>query len=719
MVKLTAMGRVFMIKNAKPIWVDNVENNQYIEARRVFEAKNKENTVLEICADAEYVAFINGQFVGGGQFKTFPNKKVYDEYEISQFLKIGENVLTVIAYHQGRSTSTYINAPAMLSFSIKLEDEEILSGEKTDVRPYACYKSGEMELISHQLGYAFCYDAGAKEREWTKATLVDTQSEYVKRPVKKLAREDLACGKVIAQGVLLRKGDATPAEDMQSDFLSAREYNEIFCNKLIKKQDGGAYFVIDLGDEYAGQFKMTVSAQKGTVIDIGWGEHLDDLRVRTSVGGRSFAGRYISGGDEEEEFISYFRRFACRYLQIHITNMTDDVEISEIGIIPTVYPLEREAGFVCNDYLFNKIYEVSLKTLKLCMHEHYEDCPWREQALYAYDSYVQIMCGYYAFGEYEFARASLDLLSDSQRSDGLLGITAPGNSPITIPVFSLAWIISLEKYTLYSGDVEFAREKLLCARKILDAFEVEDGLVKNKLGDAFWNFYEWSQGLDGTSCKTCEFDAVSSFYYVLAVLSYNKICEYIEEKSYDADVEYMKEKINETFYDEEQGIYKTRISDARVHELTQALAIKCGAVSDARVLERLAAKENGLIKTTLSTSIFKYEVLLDKGERYIDAVTDEIAEIWGDMLFSGAKTLWETSEGAPAFENAGSLCHAWSAVPVYLMYRYYIGFKPETPGFERYSINPISSQKLNSFNAELLSPFTKRIIEIKNGEIIK
>ena len=40
------------------------------------------------------------------------------------------------------------------------------------------------------------------------------------------------------------------------------------------------------------------------------------------------------------------------------------------------------------------------------------------------------------------------------------------------------------------------------------------------------------------------------------------------------------------------------------------------------------------------------------------------------MLYKDATTFWETSDGASAFDNAGSLCHAWSAIPAYLYLRY-------------------------------------------------
>ena len=45
---------------------------------------------------------------------------------------------------------------------------------------------------------------------------------------------------------------------------------------------------------------------------------------------------------------------------------------------------------------------------------------------------------------------------------------------------------------------------------------------------------------------------------------------------------------------------------------------------------------------------------------------EEINRVWGNMLFQGATSFWETDIGAPDFGNAGSLCHGWSAVPAFV-----------------------------------------------------
>ena len=71
------------------------------------------------------------------------------------------------------------------------------------------------------------------------------------------------------------------------------------------------------------------------------------------------------------------------------------------------------------------------------MHEHYEDCPWREQALYAMDSRNQMLCGYYVFQNKEFAASSLRLLALGQREDGLLELCAPARVGVTLSLIHI------------------------------------------------------------------------------------------------------------------------------------------------------------------------------------------------------------------------------------------------------------------------------------------
>lgn len=70
-------------------------------------------------------------------------------------------------------------------------------------------------------------------------------------------------------------------------------------------------------------------------------------------------------------------------------------------------------------------------------------------------------------------------------------------------------------------------------------------------------------------------------------------------------------------------------------------------------------------------TIYVYEALLKQGDCYKEYIMADIRKVWGKMLNAGADTFWETEKGADDFAYAGSLCHGWSAVPIYIWGRYF------------------------------------------------
>lgn len=485
--------------------------------------------------------------------------------------------------------------------------------------------------------------------------------------------------------------------------------------------------MIDLGSEECGCFTLDIIAPENTVVNIGYGEHLDDLRVRSSVGGRAFAAKYTCKAGRNR-YTHYNKRFGCRYIELLIEAF--QFTLLYAGIRPCHYPFAEAGKFHCSDSLHNKIYETSLKTLRLSAHEHYEDCPWREQALYAMDSRNQILCGYYAFGEYRLPRESIRLLSMGLREDGLLELCAPARVPVTIPSFSLIWILELYEYVLYSGDLSFAYEMWPCAEKIIRAFWRSSrgrdlqGPLRNP---DTWNFYEWSQGLsDGFPEKLRDknnpenFDGPLSVFYILALQCMVKLAKLlyshhitapaahapgVEEPDFLEKISWCEllcgaaeSAFHRTFWDPETGAYCSYVVNGdQVHfsELMNALALYAELVPEThvkRVADLLSGRAEcapGLIPVTLSYAIFKYEALLKAGNAYADAVFQDIAEKWGQMLYHNATAFWETIEGAWAFGNAGSLCHGWSAIPVLIYYKYLLGVSPAACGFTDYQFQPV------------------------------
>ena len=119
------------------------------------------------------------------------------------------------------------------------------------------------------------------------------------------------------------------------------------------------------------------------------------------------------------------------------------------------------------------------------------------------------------------------------------------------------------------------------------------------------------------------------------------------------------------FYDAKTGAYALKVNGTEFTALGNALAVLSKVADKTNELCEKMAK-NEFIDCSLSMKCFKYDALLctDK-EKWQGYVLDEIRKDYKKMLDVGATSVWETIDGAVAFANAGSLCHGWSAIPVY------------------------------------------------------
>lgn len=692
---------------------------------------------IAISADTNYAVWLNGEFIGTGQWSNYPDDKTFDVLKLSS-ARAGENRLCVLGWYQGENSSQYRKGEAGLVFAVRAAGRLVgQSGEATRMRRAPDYVSGSVPRVTPQLSFTFEYHAKLDDG-WRRAGYAvsdawrtpgaDEMKSLTGRPVRprpvaRLTLEDRLPMRVHAQGVFLR-GDthSSAAIAMQSDALSARLARNVFVephvsltgadSKLEFKADTwkhftGPYLVLDTGREEAGLLDLDIEAPRGTMVDVAYGEHLEDLRVRATVGGRNFANRIVCG-DGITALLHPFLRIAGRYIELHITPApevsTKSIVLNYAGMRPTNYPAAEAGSFKCGDTLHNQIWQVSKRTLQLCMHEHYEDCPWREQSLYAMDSRNQALAGYYCFGNYDFAAASIDLLGRGQGADGFLELCAPARVPITIPSFSLAWILMLDDHLVYAGDREFTRSQLPVARGILEACggHTSGSLIQTPGGPRMWNYYEWAPGLDGSGksgfdvLKAERLDAPLNLFYLLALDAMghmNRECG-VAGDEFTSRAAKVRREFAGVFWDAQEHAVRSYAGAAQqphFAELTQSLAILAGVVPADELdglRARLARDNNGLVPCTLSSTLYKFDALLTDADKYGNRVFECIARDWGYMLHQGATSFWETIDGAAAFDNAGSLCHGWSGIPAYFYGRYILGVRPTKPGFTQYEARP-------------------------------
>ena len=95
------------------IWLHKEKTiDEYVEFEDVFSAQKK--ATIRISCDSDYTLWINGTYVTSGQYGDFEHYKIYDTVDISPYLNEGNNRLSVLVWHFGRSSQRYIPAPAGL-----------------------------------------------------------------------------------------------------------------------------------------------------------------------------------------------------------------------------------------------------------------------------------------------------------------------------------------------------------------------------------------------------------------------------------------------------------------------------------------------------------------------------------------------------------------------------------------------------------------------------
>lgn len=198
-------------------------------------------------------------------------------------------------------------------------------------------------------------------------------------------------------------------------------------------------------------------------------------------------------------------------------------------------------------------------------------------------------------------------------------------------------------------------------------------LKTNTYKKAKYNFTGWNTQADGTFEKQEKTDCLLNLFFAYALQAYDHLANTLQEEEEQnfakKTYKLLSDRINSVFWDQKQGGYRISQHVEQTPELAQALAVISGVGSiHKKTLVNGLLQKNYFPYTTLSSKIFTFDALLQQPEN-AEAVRDEIRAVWGRMLLQGAATFWETEKGAADFENAGSLCHGWSAVPVYIYHR--------------------------------------------------
>lgn len=413
--------------------------------------------------------------------------------------------------------------------------------------------------------------------------------------------------------------------------------------------------------------------------------------------------------------VQTFERFdwtAVRTLQLVVRNAPLGVHIRHLGSRATRYPTTSAGAFACSDALLTDLWRIGRHTVQQCAQDGWVDCSGREQRQWVGDVAVTMDVGAVTFGPslHALDRFFLETTAERQRPDGLLPMFAPGDGAtegVTIPDFTLHWVRLLARYFMLSGDEDALLRLWPHAQRALAWFadlESEAGLLTDV---PHWHFIEWAHlRRDGESAP------INALYvdalHAAAHISEQIGCVRLSER-YRARAARVAAALNERHWDDDRGVYVDSVHPVtharcdRVSQVTNALLILFDIAPRARwsrMLDRVAApprlkvtaappvvtqgqpfdERNDVVRANTFFAHFVYQALAKAG--CIDLALDAMREHYGPMLRAGATTLWES------YEPSASLCHGFSAGPVYTLSAYVLGATPMAPGLRRFEIRP-------------------------------
>ncbi|MCI0718179.1 MAG: family 78 glycoside hydrolase catalytic domain, partial [Acidobacteria bacterium] len=452
--------------------------------------------------------------------------------------------------------------------------------------------------------------------------------------------------------------------------------------------------------EVAGFVRLRLNGVAGGIVDLGYCEMLVNGHVDTLRDQWSFADRYIMRDGPQEWELFFWKGF--RYLQLTFRNCPKPVEVESVSLLFTSYPVKYRGSFECSDPLLTKIWEVGRWTLQLCMHDGYEDCPWREQGQWLGDAQVELMANYMTFGDVALGTKCLRQFAQGQTEEGALPAEYPADIavyptrqtvPSGIPTFMAQWVSMLLDHYRYTGDLKLVSElypNLVRVISYLGRFIDADGLLNNVPGFAF---LDWVPGLMPSPMGgEGELTGVNCHYY-RALVDAAALAGLVGEKNQQGDwlsrAEKLKRAINEHLWSEQHGVYahvrRASQLDSRLAVHDSILAAYAGVAPAERVslsFAKLFGKPRQDV-AQIGTPYFYYFYLeaLRAAGRHEEAV-EATRQAYGQMLEAGATTWWEH------FGGHASLCHAWSCAPNYDLSAYVLGVQGTEAGFAGLRVEP-------------------------------
>ena len=675
------------------------EKAKLVLFRAAFEGR-PDNTHIRITADTRYKLYVNGVHIQSGPSKGDDKVRYIDEADIGEWLTDGKNVIAVNVLRYSFDHPYHSNHSLFASQVPGLYVEGIDLKWKSHIVRTVRFEGEEGGFAPLHVHERIATDPAAKG--WKKDGFDDSEwddaVQYTADELPNILKPENLVDRTIPYMRRSKVCFRSATDNAWEALISGN-------GQVTIPEDSDLSVTLDAGEEMTAFPHMKMHAGAGTNLEILYSEcYTIPAEHGTIKGNRldrengileGYTDTYYITEDGDWEYEPYWMR-TFRFVRLRIRTGSKPLVIRSLSMEETGYPLEVKSEVRTSDKTLEGIWDISLRTLRRCMHETYMDCPFYEQLSYVMDTRSQILYTYAVSADDRLARKAIDDFRRSQREDGLLNASYPNRNENVIPGFSIYYILMVHDHMMYFGDKELVRRCMPSIRKVLAFFDEhreENGLV-SKIGglnriDRFWSFIDWADDwLPTTGMPRCGLsgpNSLESLLYIMGLNAAAELADYIDEqkpaKKWRRDADEMRESVRSSCMNED-GLLTDGPAASDLSQHAQVLGVLTGTFSPEEGCKAMqkCMTEKGFTRCTVAWNFYLFRALEETGLYHL---TNGCWDVWRHMIANGCTTCVE-SEGYNRSE-----CHAWGSLILYELPSVTLGVRPASPGYETVRVAPV------------------------------
>lgn len=501
---------------------------------------------------------------------------------------------------------------------------------------------------------------------------------------------------------------------------------------IIKKEfyPNGCSILMDLGQMHLAYPRIELKNAKNATIDITYSEQLCEDGQHLLHSFNYLPGDRLICSENNFSWMPPHPR-GIKYVKITVRDIFQDVTIDKFEIVSANYPITKIGEFKSSDQLLNAVWEMCYRTQKANMEDAYVDCSGRERGMYLRDTIIQYYNNLALFGDQPLMRRCMELYLQSPDSTGKVRAVFPSVGDYTIADFSLNLLEGLREYFDNTNDKLLVSNYWPAIVGNLKWFNDLSDEREDKLLDAEWDkkhnidaHYGGFHGDLGIAPNTQSIKGIHCVFSLTYLIALQNALYLAQKINKTAEIENYSNRIakltasSQKFWNPSLGCYSDNLERETHSPHASLFAFRAGIIqseqiesSKAHIRKKLAYlfvngyNPNDGVYVSPSYMFYIFDGLY-KAEMS-DIAENLMRQGWGWCLYNGFVTAPEYFDKNPY----NSMCHAWSASPVYYLSKYVLGISyPEAPNLDVVVIKP-KTNTISTFEGKY--PHPKGAIEVK------